>query len=87
MPLDWKTPNSLASHLELAGGFLVLSVGFDPVKGEYFAKLGKHRRSLFGCQNGQEAQKEALAWLVDVAPQFHAAFTRDVQALVEAEAR
>jgi hypothetical protein len=83
---EWRTPNALASHLDLAGGYLVLSVGFDQEKGEYFAKMGKHRKSLFGCQNGKEAQKEAMAWVVDIAPQMHAAFTRDVQSLVEQEA-
>jgi hypothetical protein len=68
MPHSWKTPNAHASHLDLAGGLIVVSVGYDGQHGAWFGKIGSQRRWFLACQNGQEARREAIAWAFDCLP-------------------
>jgi len=87
MPLDWRTDTAAGSYMRLAGGALILKIGCHPTTGEWYAQIGSGPKALLpGCMDGEEARRAAIPWLIERSPEFVGAFTKDVQALVEAEA-
>jgi hypothetical protein len=87
MPLDWRTENSGGSFMRLAGGSVILKIGYNPITGEWYAQIGSGPKALLpGCMNGEEARRAAVPWFVDRSHELVAALTKDVQALVEQEA-